>query len=205
MSAPISLLKKGRKVDQVLNGAREIFLRDGFEGASVDDIAKAANVSKATLYSYFSDKRQLFTEVVTTECDRMSSDIIDQLDESLPIRDRLLLAAKGAARLMVSDFAQRMFRICLAERDRFPELSEAYYKCGPLNGHHQIIYQFQKSVEAGELKIDDLETAAWQFAELCKARVFVLANFGVQTEFTDAEIDTIATAAVDTFLARYAA
>ncbi len=205
MSVPISLLKKGRKVQQVLEGAREIFLRDGFEGASVDDIAKAANVSKATLYSYFSDKRQLFAEVVTTECDRMSSNIVAQLDDSLPIRDRLLLAAKGAALLLLSDFSQRMFRICLAERDRFPELCEAYYKCGPLNGHHQITLQFQKAVEAGELKIDDMETAAWQFAELCKARVFVLANFGVQTEFSDAEIDTIATAAVDTFLARYGA
>ena len=42
-------IKKGRKFDQVLEGAREVFMRDGFEGANVDDIARSAGVSKATL------------------------------------------------------------------------------------------------------------------------------------------------------------
>ncbi|MEL6597866.1 MAG: helix-turn-helix domain-containing protein, partial [Pseudomonadota bacterium] len=56
-------IKRGRKFDQVLDGARKIFMSDGYEGASVDDIAKAAEVSKATLYSYFPDKRLLFMEV----------------------------------------------------------------------------------------------------------------------------------------------
>ena len=52
MNTQAPILRKGRKVDQVLAGAREIFLRDGFEGASVDDIARASGVSKATLYTF---------------------------------------------------------------------------------------------------------------------------------------------------------
>ncbi len=205
MNAPAPTLRKGRKVEQVLSGAREIFLRDGFEGASVDDIAKAAGLSKATLYSYFSDKRQLFAEVVTSECDRMATEIVGQLDEAAPVREQLLMAACGAAKFLVSNFAQRIFRICLAERDRFPELSIAYYESGPLNGHHQICHHLQKSVECGELKIDDVEMAAWQFSELCKTRLFIRANFGVQTEFSEEEIHEVAIAAVDTFMARYGA
>ena len=63
MTAMSAEIKKGRKFDQVLEGARRIFMRDGFEGASVDDIARSAEVSKATLYSYFPDKRILFSEV----------------------------------------------------------------------------------------------------------------------------------------------
>ena len=54
------IIKKGRKFDQVIEGARTVFMRDGYEGASVDDIAREAGVSKATLYSYFPDKRVLF-------------------------------------------------------------------------------------------------------------------------------------------------
>ena len=65
-------IKKGRKFDQVLDGARDVFLRDGFEGASVDDIARRAGVSKATLYSYFPDKRLLFSEVARVECNRQA-------------------------------------------------------------------------------------------------------------------------------------
>ena len=62
MPAPqaIATIKRGRKFDQVLEGARTVFLRDGYSGASVDDIATEAGVSKATLYSYFPDKQILF-------------------------------------------------------------------------------------------------------------------------------------------------
>jgi len=59
--------KKGRKFDQVLEGARQVFLSDGFEGASVDDIAKAEGDTKATLYSYFQKQRILFKQVDKTK------------------------------------------------------------------------------------------------------------------------------------------
>ena len=68
MGEALDIVRTGRKFDQVLEGARTIFLAVGFEGASVDDIAREAGVSKATLYSYFPDKRLLFTEVARTEC-----------------------------------------------------------------------------------------------------------------------------------------
>ena len=69
-------IRKGRKFDQVLEGARAIFMRDGFEGASVDDIAREAGVSKATLYSYFPDKRLLFMEVAKAECNRQADEAV---------------------------------------------------------------------------------------------------------------------------------
>ena len=47
-----SRVRRGRKFEQVLEGATQVFLQHGFEGASVDDIAREAGVSKATLYSY---------------------------------------------------------------------------------------------------------------------------------------------------------
>lgn len=58
---------RGRKFMQVLEGARTVFLRDGFDGASVDEIARQAAVSKAKLYSYFPDKRTMFSEVFRSE------------------------------------------------------------------------------------------------------------------------------------------
>ncbi|WP_372674886.1 TetR/AcrR family transcriptional regulator, partial [Aquicoccus sp.] len=56
VGAQAEINRSGRKFDQVLEGARKVFMADGFERASVDDIARAAGVSKATLYSYFPDK-----------------------------------------------------------------------------------------------------------------------------------------------------
>lgn len=84
MATAQTQIRKGRKFDQVVEGAQEIFLRDGFEGASVDDIARAAGVSKATLYSYFPDKRLLFMEVATRQCSEQARISIEKIDSSRP-------------------------------------------------------------------------------------------------------------------------
>ena len=76
MGTETAAVRRGRKFDQVLEGAREVFLRDGFEGANVDDIARAAGVSKATLYSYFPDKRLLFMEMATRQCQRQADEAL---------------------------------------------------------------------------------------------------------------------------------
>ena len=52
---------------QILDGARKLFLDLGFDGASMGEIARAAGVSKGTLYVYFADKNRLFEAIVEEE------------------------------------------------------------------------------------------------------------------------------------------
>ncbi|MGV6803594.1 MAG: TetR/AcrR family transcriptional regulator [Ruegeria sp.] len=205
MTQAATIVRTGRKFDQVLQGAREVFMADGFEGASVDDIARAAGVSKATLYSYFPDKRLLFMEVAQTECCRMAENVIAMIDETRPVREVLTITATQLTRFLVSEFAQQVFRICVAEHDRFPELGKAFYEAGPQNGQRQMAEYLEKAVARGELVIDDVHFAAEQFSELCKVRLWTRSAFGIQTSFSQAEIDEVATSAVDMFLARYGA
>ena len=70
------------KVADVLSGAREVFLKCGFEGASVDAIAEEAKVSKATLYAHFPSKDRLFLSVLQAECDRLSEEICRPLSNA---------------------------------------------------------------------------------------------------------------------------
>ena len=203
MGATAGIKRTGRKFEQVLDGARQVFMADGFEGASVDDIAKAAGVSKATLYSYFPDKRLLFMEVATIECDRMASEAVEQIEASKEPRTALTVAASKLVPFLLSDFSQSVFRICVAERDRFPELGRAFYAAGPKMGHDRLAEYMRGAVERGELKIEDVGMAADQFSELCKAKLWIRAVFGIQSEFSKAEIEQVIENAVDTFLARY--
>lgn len=205
MNQQAGIVRTGRKFDQVVKGAREVFLADGFEGASVDDIARVAGVSKATLYSYFPDKRLLFIEVATAECNRMADRALNLIDESAPPREVLTIAAGQIVPFLLSDFAQKVFRICVAERERFPELGRAFYASGPEMGRNRLCDYMRQAVERAELVIDDLEMAAEQFSELCRARLWVRAVFGIQTSFTQAEIDDVVENAVETFMARYGA
>lgn len=203
MTETPTILRTGRKFDQVLRGARKVFMADGFEGASVDDIARVSNVSKATLYNYFPDKRLLFREVVQTECTRMADQTLAMIDENKPARDVLCVAARQIVTFLTSEFAQQVFRICVAERDRFPELGRAFYAAGPENGRERMALYLQKAVDKGELFIDDIPMAAEQFSDLCKVKLWTLAVFGIRKDFEAREIDEIAKHAVDMFMARY--
>ncbi|MBK0325704.1 TetR/AcrR family transcriptional regulator [Rhodobacteraceae bacterium F11138] len=203
MSQPATILRTGRKFDQVLQGAREVFMADGFEGASVDDIARTAGVSKATLYNYFPDKRLLFIEVATIECDRMASQTLTLIGDSAPPREVLTIAANQIVPFILSDFCQQVFRMCVAEQERFPQLAAAFYASGPQVGHSRLVEYMQCAVARGELRIADLGMAADQFIELCKAKLWMPAMLGIQTEFTPQEIRNVIDNAVETFLARY--
>ena len=85
---------KGRKAEQLMRGARKVFMERGYEGASVDEIAKAAGASKATLYSYFPDKRQLFEAVVQAGCRRQSDVVLGRIDAHEPIEVALRRVAQ---------------------------------------------------------------------------------------------------------------
>ena len=196
-------VKRGRKFDQVLSGARDIFMTDGFEGASVDDIAKAAGVSKATLYSYFPDKRLLFMEVAKTECVRQADSAIETIDMSEPAEKVLTQAAWQMVCFFTSDFGQRVFRLCVAESDRFPELGREFYQSGPALVREKLVNFLKVAISRGELEIDDLALAADQFSELCKADLFPRLIFSMDLAFDDSQKERIVTGAVKTFLARY--
>lgn len=203
MATATAKVKRGRKYDQVLEGARTVFLRDGFEGASVDDIAREAGVSKATLYSYFPDKRLLFLEVARSECARQAASAIELQDMSAPPREALTAAAKRLAGFVTSEFGQRMFRICVAESDRFPELGRAFYESGPLLVRQRLVSYLRAATARGELQIDDFDLAADQFAELCKADIHARAIFGRTSSCGARDLDRTSAGAVDMFLARY--
>ncbi len=196
-------VKRGRKYGQVVAGAREIFMQEGFEGASVDAIAKAAGVSKATLYSYFADKRQLFLEVARCECERQSEQARALAQTGRTVRETLTDIAQRLTGFMLSEFGQSVFRLCAAEAERFPELGRAFYRSGPEQARRSIAEFFRKAVEAGELDIEDCDFAAEQFTELCKAHLWSRLMFNMISEVTEADVERIITSAVEMFLARY--
>lgn len=196
-------IHRGRKYDQVLAGARQVFMADGFDGTSVDEIARVAEVSKATLYKYFPDKRMLFMEVANNECQRQAGAALDKIDRAAPPRVVLGQTGRHFLGFVSSKFGQQIFRICVAESDRFPELGRRFYDSGPGMMRLEMAAYFKEACARAELKIEDHLMAADQFGELCKANLWPRLMFGVIKEVSAAEIDHVVDNAVETFLARY--
>jgi hypothetical protein len=106
--------------------------------------------------------------------------------------------------ISLSDFGLRMFRICVAEADRFPDLGRQFYESGPLLIRGKIRDYLRSATARGELQVEDFDLAADQFAELCRADLVPRFLFNIDASFTEEERSRIIEGAVDTFLARYA-
>ena len=198
-------IKRGRKFAQVIEGARAVFMADGYEGASVDAIARAAGVSKATLYSYVPDKRLLFMEVAKAECSAQIEGARGMLAHGAPPREALTAAAHHMLALVLSEFGRQVFRLCVAESDRFPELGAEFFATGPAVFKAQMCDYLRAAVARGELRIADVPLAADQFIEMCHAELFVEMVFGIRKGATEAEKRRVVDGAVETFMARYGA
>jgi TetR/AcrR family transcriptional regulator, mexJK operon transcriptional repressor len=198
-------VRRGRKFDQVLEGARKIFLRDGFERAAVDDIAREAGVSKATIYAYFPDKQLLFMEVARCECLRQTEDAEALMGGDVSVQAALTVAAERIIAFLMSEFGQRMFRIVVGEGQRFPGLGREFHDCGPGLIHDRLVLHLAAYVESGQLVIEDLELAADQFAQLCKAGVHERLIFGMADTVTPDQVHRAVHGAVEMFMARYGA
>ncbi len=196
-------VRKGRKFDQVLIGARLVFLRDGFERASVDDIAREAGVSKATIYAYFPDKQLLFLEVAHMECRRQVEDAEASITAEVPVRDMLMGVGEKITSVMMSDASRHMFRIVVAEAERFPLLARDMYQFGPALILGRLARGLQCYVDAGTLEVSDVELAANQFVQLCRAPIYDRIVFGLAGTIKPEEVRTGIDSAVDMFLARY--
>ncbi|MEZ5731855.1 MAG: TetR/AcrR family transcriptional regulator [Paracoccaceae bacterium] len=202
-TAEVATIRRGRKFEQVLEGARRIFMRDGFERANVDDIAAEASVSKATLYSYFPDKRILFAEVAKTEAARQADEAEALVNMTAPPAIVLPFVGRRIVDYFLSEFGRNILRICISEAERFPELGQHFYDTGPGMIRQRIAGYLGCSVERGELAIDDRLLAADQFIELCKAEIFPCLCCGLSRDYTEADRNRIVNGAVEMFMARY--
>lgn len=199
----VTKIVRGRKFEQVLEGARKIFMEEGFEGASVDAIAREAGVSKATLYSYFSEKRLMLLEVARVEYHRQAeaAELLIGLDT--PVEHALPMLARLIAEHLVSRFGVQLFRLSVGETERFPELAREYYESGPEMLRARLVDYLRRATARGELEISDFGLAAEQFSHLCAAYIHDKAIFGMGEQLTSELMDRTIDGAVGVFLAAY--
>ncbi|WP_424927963.1 TetR/AcrR family transcriptional regulator [Amaricoccus tamworthensis] len=191
-----------KKLEQLIEGARQVFLEKGFGGASVDDIAREAGISKATMYRYFPDKSAIFNEIVRRDFKR-HADMMEQGSVDLPLEELLRAHARKHVRLLTSPFMQGMFRAAVAESARVPEYGINFFESGPDKGRRWLAPVLRAAAERGEISVPDANAAAYQFFALCSAEVFYKSLFGVVKHYSEEELDEKADMAVRAFLKAY--
>ena len=192
------------KRHQILEGAHAVFTARGFDAASMNDIAAAANVSKGTLYVYFEDKEHLFVALIEREREKQKQGIYEALADDPDLAHALASFGERLVRLITGGFALSAQRIVLGVAERMPELGREFFERGPMQGTRRLAAFLQRRVEVGELAIADAGLAAAQFIDLCQSTLTRPRLFNaVPVPPDDEEIARVVGSAVTMFLAQY--
>jgi TetR/AcrR family transcriptional repressor of mexJK operon len=201
--------RSARKRRAILDAAATAFLRQGYLGTSMDEIAAIAGVSKQTVYKHFTDKRKLFAEIVTSTVedagDRVHSAVVEVADSGDIESDLRKLARRQVALVMQPEIL-RLRRLVIGEAARFPELGRIFYERGPGRTIAALADLFKRLGERGMLQVDDPQLAAAHFNWLIMSIPLNQAMLlGDDEPPASATLDRYADAGVRVFLAAYSA
>ena len=160
--------KDPAKRQAILEAAKTLFLRHGYEGSSMDAIAREAGVSKLTVYSHFTDKDTLFCAAVEAKCEEQLPQLFTELSTAAPIETHLEAIGRAFNALINSEESLAMHRLMFTLAKSNPQLVQLFYAAGPqriLNKMEQVMRQADR---AGTLCIPDPEIAAEHFCSLLK-------------------------------------
>ncbi len=195
--------RSARKRRAVLEAATTLFLQHGYLGTSIDQIAALAEVSKPTVYRFFSDKEHLLTEIVLGTLDQRGDPFRAQL-AALARSDDLGPDLRRLARDYITVVTQpgglALRRLVIGASHQLPELAHDYYERAQEKTLNALAEVFDQLATRGLLQIGDPMLAASQFAFLVLGRALDKSLFWPQQPFSDAELEAQADAGVSAFL-----
>ncbi len=156
------------KHEAILVAAKKVFLTQGYNLASMDQIASEANVSKRTVYDHFETKKNLFESMLIAHWQAVSISYQQLFIESDSIAVQLTLFAKAFLKFIYQTDTVALFRLLIAESNQFPDLASEIVidKKAPFT---RLLVQFLDSKKSsGELSIDNPERSAAYFIGMLK-------------------------------------
>jgi AcrR family transcriptional regulator len=189
---------------QILDGARKVFMDLGFDGASMGEIARAAQVSKGTLYVYFADKSALFEAILEQEA-LQHGQVAFNFDPARDVETTLKDFGRAYNRLLCRPGGGSAIRTVMAIAERMPDLGRRYYARVLDKSINRLSDYLNTHVATGDLAIDDCDLAASQFMELCKASLFLPFVFQAAPAPSEERMSEVVDSATRMFLAAYGA
>ena len=201
--------KPGRddRRDAIVAIAKEVFTTNGYAGTSMSNVAARVGGSKATLYSYFKSKEELFEAVVGLKCQQIERLLNEaQIESGGDLRAALTHFGEHFLELILSEEMITTHRLTIAEAARFPEIGRTIYNSGVLPNQRRMAAFMEQAKEKGQLRSDaDVTVAAEHFSDLCLSGIHRRCLWNVAPPPTQKEIRNNVARAVDTFMRAFAA
>jgi TetR/AcrR family transcriptional regulator, mexJK operon transcriptional repressor len=155
-----------RKHGDIMRAATAAFIAKGYEGASMDEIAANAGVSKQTLYKHFADKDRLFEEIVLATAGGVDRIVVlagAPLAESNDVAGDLKALARAMLSTLMDEELLKLRRLVISSAGRAPKLGRAWYEQGFERVLTTLAGAFKRLSERGLLAPHDPLVAANHF------------------------------------------
>jgi TetR/AcrR family transcriptional regulator, mexJK operon transcriptional repressor len=199
--------RASRRRLQIRQAAAGEFLRKGYAGTSMDDVAAAAKVSKQTVYKHFGSKEDLFVDIIEATVGDVMTEVFERIsspqDRRGPLADQLLTTGRRLIVLIMQPELLALRRLVTGEVSRFPQLGEAWWRGGPARLMAGLVERLRQAVSDGELAIDDVQLAAEQLQWLILSIPLNRAMLCPAQAYTNEELYRYSDAGVRTFLAAH--
>jgi AcrR family transcriptional regulator len=196
-----------RKRLQIRQAAVAAFLRTGYVGTSMDDVAAAARVSKQTVYKHFGSKEELFVAIIEATVGDVMDEVFERVgsaqDRRGGLEEELLTTGRRLIVLIMQPELLALRRLMTGEASRFPQLGEVWWRGGPARLAAGLTERLQQAVNEDELVIDDVRLAAEQLQWLILSIPLNRAMLCPGQAYTSGELHRYSDAGVRTFLAAH--
>lgn len=186
------------KRQEILTVATEIFLREGYGRASMDQVHARIGGSKRTLYNHFPSKDALFEAIIDDVSNRVLTALQPPLNED-DLSNALLTMGMGYLNVLLSAEGLALYRALISEAPHFPDLARAFFENGPGRASRHLAEFFREQKANGVIDVDDPQIAAEHFLGAVRGDVHLTAALGVRKPSSQLVKATVSQA-VETFL-----
>jgi TetR/AcrR family transcriptional repressor of mexJK operon len=191
------------KQQKILEMAAKLFLKNGYEGVSVDEVTRAAGGSKTNVYTYFGGKEGMFTAVVEYVMAARLQPFKELKVSDHPPEKALKEIGRTFLDIILDDHILALHRLIVAESARFPQLGRAWFAAGPEYVYRSVEGYLEAQQRVGRLRPGNPRRAAALFLDMITFDVHHRTLLGVTPRPGPAELDRLVEDAVDTFLHGY--
>jgi AcrR family transcriptional regulator len=149
------------RTGEIARAALDLFVTRGFAATKLDDVAKAASVSKGLPYLYFKNKEELFKAVITEAIGGPLAEATEMIDHFEGTSEQLLRELVGGFRTFEESPAGGVIKLILAEAGNFPDVARFFCTHFDRRSHDLFVRTLRRGVESGEFRpLPNLEMTA---------------------------------------------
>ena len=195
--------RQTERLAAILGAAEQVFLEKGYERGSLDDVARLANASKATIYAHFGNKLGLLRAILEARVSQITEPLKAAETAHAPVRSVLADFGRNFLRTLLSPVPLKFYRLMVSEGVNFPDLAQAWFAGGPSTNIAKLAAFLKHRAALGEMDISAPETTAEFFLMALRGKLHLQAAAGLLHPPFDSAINAKVDAAVDMIMRAY--